>query len=151
MVFLSYRFSDKFSVTVDAYTYFGNTTFLANDLGYDAHLYQLYSCRLQYIFNAKKSAILGYSILNDKQELQQSVFAEYDYNLKSYLTFILGYATETDIFKFNAANLNFGIGINNTWFKKLKYPIKSSITLFPLSPFQNTGFVPVTLLVSIDF
>jgi hypothetical protein len=149
--FLSYRFSNKFSVTVDAYTYFSNKTFLANDLGYDANLYQLYSCRFQYIFNAKKSAILGYSVLNDKQELQQSVFAEYDYNLKSYLTFVFGYATETNILKFNAANLNFGMGINNTWFKKLKYPLKSSVTIFPLMPIQNVGVSPIILLLSVDF
>jgi hypothetical protein len=150
-IFTSYRFNEKFSVTADVYTYLGNKTLLADDLGYESSLYQLYSCRFQYTFSDKKSAILGYSILNDSQSLQQSVFAEYDYNANDYFTFVVGYASDTDILQFNSANINLGLGYRNTFFSKSKIPIKTNVALFPLAAFQNTGKSPLTILFSYDF
>jgi hypothetical protein len=150
-IFASYRFNNKLSVTVDAYTFLGNKTFLADDLGYESSLYQLYSGRLQYAISDKKSAILGYSLLNDKDSLQQSVFAEYDYNANDYFTFIIGYASETDILQFNSANINLGLGYRNTFFSKSKIPIKTNMALFPIVVFQNSGKSPLTLLFSVDF
>ena len=149
--FASYRFNKKFSVTVDAYTYFGDKTFLANDLGYDANLYQLYTCRFQYAYSSKKNLSFGYSILNDKQTLQQSFLTEYDYALNDYFTFIFGYATETNVLQFNEANINFAVGYNNTLFKKSKLPLKLATAFFPLVPFQHTGKSSITILFSIDF
>lgn len=150
-IFASYRFNDKLSVTADVYTYMGNKTFLADDLGYESSIYQLYSSRFQYAISDKKSAILGYSILNDCQSLQQSVFAEYDYNPNDYFTFIIGYASETDILQFNSANINLGLGYRNTFFSKSKMPVKLNVGLFPIAAFQNTGKSPLTILFSVDF
>ncbi len=150
-LFASYRFTPKFSITADVYHYAGSKYFLQNDLGYSASFYQMYSCRFEYDLTDKQSYFLGYSILNDKEELQQSVMAEFDYDFNKHFTAVIGYTSESKIFQWQTSDLNLGVSYNMFLLKKSKVPLKCSTTLFPLTPFFNKGISPVTILISADF
>lgn len=150
-VFASFRISKKLSATFDDYIYLGSTYFLENDLGYTSKLYQMYTCRIEYDLTNKQSYFLGYSILNDKQEIQQSLAAEFDYNFNSHITAAVGYTSETTLLQWNTADINLGVGYNTYFLKKSKLPLKIVTTLFPLSLFHNNGISPITVLLSVDF
>lgn len=153
-VFFSRKLFQNITFIFDDYFFLGNKDSLANDFGYNSKTYNLYTAKLKYDFNAKTDFILAYSLFNDREERQQSVTLEFDYNITDYISFVLAYSTSTEVLNFKEGSFGTGIGflgqigtINNS-------PVRLGMTLNPIFERAYSSFdrelVPFSIIISID-
>lgn len=150
-VFFSYKLRKDLYVIFDVYTFMGYHPDLVNELGYNSGVYNLYTLRVQKDIGDRLSLYTGYSVLNDPGNLQQSLFAEVDYDLTRHVPVVLGYASDTDIGDLNVNNVYAGFGIKSDLINKSGFKLKLLTTINPLYfEHLNTNW-PLTLLFSTDF
>jgi hypothetical protein len=128
-VFFSRALSGKLMVIVDAYAYFNRPDSLRSFFGYNASLYQLYSGRLRYDINKRFSVIAGYSALNDRDSLLQSVSLEVDYNLTPSIVMLVSYSTGNELLNFKTGSFGAAVG--------LTYSVKRLNFSFALNPWLS--------------
>lgn len=117
--FISTKLSKKFTLITDVYTFLNRKDSLLSFFGYQAKTYNNYTMRLKYDFMPKIDLIVGYSVLNNLDSLQQGVAIECDYHLTDMLTFIILYTTGTHLLKTDEGSFASAIGLTGN-IKKFK-------------------------------
>lgn len=117
--FFSRKLSKKTTFIFDVYAFLDNRDSLSETFSYTAKTYRLSTARIQYDFNKKASAILGYSVMNDHDSLEQSMSLEFNYDITKYLNAVFVYSTGSNLLKLKEGSFNAGIGFTGTFKKRL--------------------------------
>ena len=133
------------------YSFIGYHADLMNEMGYDSKIYSMYTLRLQYDINDQFSLHSGYSILNDKVELQQSFFTEIDYNITQNIPLVFGYASDANIKNLSWSFIYTGIGYKGVLINRNNFKLNLLAVFNPLYAGQIKTNWPLTVLLSTDF
>jgi len=150
-IYFSYKLYKTVYVIFDMYNFIGYHPDLINEMGYDSKLYSMYTVRLQYDINDQFSLHSGYSILNDRIDLQQSLFTEIDYNITKNFPLILGYASDSDIKNLSWSNVYAGLGYKCTLITKNNFKLNLLAVFNPIYSGQIKTNWPLTVLLSTEF
>ena len=150
-IYGSYKLYKNLYIIADIYNFIGYHYDLVNEMGYDSKVYNMYTLRLQYDINDQISIHTGYSILNDRQNLQQSLFAEFDYNLTKNIPIVFGYASDANINKLSWSFIYTGLGYKCAIINTKSFKLNLLAVLNPLYAGQIKTNWPLTILLSTDF
>ncbi len=150
-LFFSYKLHQHFYVIFDVYTFLGYHPDLINEMGYNSQIFNLYTLRLQYDIGDRISLYTGYSILNDLNNLQQSLFTEIDYDLFKNVPIVIGYASDSDIKNLNLNNIYMGLGLKSILINKSNFKLKLFTSINPLYFEQLNSNWPLSVMFSTEF
>ena len=140
-IFFVRKLSKKLSVTLDAYTYLSNKDTLADYFGYRSKMYNLYTAGLKYDFSPQFSLLIGYSVFNNSDSLQQSVSVEADFIATKSLTMIFVYSTGSDILNGKQGLIASGVGFQSGLGKWIKYGITYNPPFYDNVPSYYSSFM----------
>ena len=149
--FFSKSFSKKLIFIADLYTYLNKRDTLSDYFSYNASVYSLLSTRLRYDFNKHFDIVAGYSLMNDKDSLVQSISLEVDYNITKKITLMVSYSTGTNIFNFTEGYFNSGIGVVFN-IKKIDFSVTYNpwLNASPPSYYGIKYYSPLLISISTD-
>ncbi|MEI6508745.1 MAG: hypothetical protein WCO54_09690 [Bacteroidota bacterium] len=149
--FISYKIHTNLYAIFDIYHFIGYHSDLITEMGYNSSVYNMSTLRLQYDYSQKTCFFVGYSVLNDLDNLQQSLFVEADFAITKNIPILVGYASDTNIGDLNFNNVYTGIGYRCTLLDKKGFDLKFLSSINPLYFEQASNNWPVSLLISTEF